>query len=304
MFQALEEAIVVIKDGKLNFQNEIFKFILQQVGDHADETDPLHLKIFKIFRQTDTSQTKLQSHTVYKNSAAEKLYCLKDLMHRKNNYFCDKVFEIKFRGDEPDQAFRFVQIKVSKIAQKEATTEGQTERVNKILVQLIDVSDKMLYNEAKAEQQFVALINGAISHELRNPLNSIITEIMQIRILLQSLKTMLTQRFKIGSVVTAESVREFENALDGLSLSSSKMESATKFIDFFVHDILDYTLLIRKAENFAKNIEAFDIRTAVQEILTIFEHKIRMKGIQLQTNFAGFNQSLRQFLVKSDQKRI
>ena len=105
-------------------------------------------------------------------------------MHRKSNYFSDKVFEIQFRDKDANQAFRFVQIKASKILQNETNADGETEQVKKILVQLIDVSDKMLYNEVKAEQQFVALINAAISHELRNPLNSIITEIMHIRILL------------------------------------------------------------------------------------------------------------------------
>ena len=44
----------------------------------------------------------------------------------------------------------------------------------KYLLQIIDVSDKMLYNEAKAEQSFLTLINAAVSHELRNPLNSLI----------------------------------------------------------------------------------------------------------------------------------
>jgi len=44
----------------------------------------------------------------------------------------------------------------------------------KMLIQLIDVSDKILYNESKAEQSFITLINAAISHELRNPLNSLV----------------------------------------------------------------------------------------------------------------------------------
>ena len=42
---------------------------------------------------------------------------------------------------------------------------------------MIDISDKMLYNDAKAEQQFLEMINGAVSHELRNPLNSMIGQI-------------------------------------------------------------------------------------------------------------------------------
>ena len=32
------------------------------------------------------------------------------------------------------------------------------------------------------------------------------------------------------------------------------MSSATKFIDFFVHDMLDYTILNKDDKNFIKNI--------------------------------------------------
>lgn len=44
----------------------------------------------------------------------------------------------------------------------------------KTLIQIIDMSDKMLYNEVKAEQSFLTLINATVSHELRNPLASLI----------------------------------------------------------------------------------------------------------------------------------
>ena len=45
------------------------------------------------------------------------------------------------------------------------------------MVQVIDVSDKLLYNEMKAEQNLLTLINATVSHELRNPLNSLIGQI-------------------------------------------------------------------------------------------------------------------------------
>ena len=38
------------------------------------------------------------------------------------------------------------------------------------------MSDRILYNESKAEQSFITLINAAISHELRNPLSSLVGE--------------------------------------------------------------------------------------------------------------------------------
>ena len=50
----------------------------------------------------------------------------------------------------------------------------------KVLLQIIDVNDKILYDEAKAEQSFLTLINAAISHELRNPLNSLIGQILNM----------------------------------------------------------------------------------------------------------------------------
>ena len=36
------------------------------------------------------------------------------------------------------------------------------------------MDNKVLYNETKAEKAFLTLINAAVSHELRNPLNSLI----------------------------------------------------------------------------------------------------------------------------------
>ena len=42
------------------------------------------------------------------------------------------------------------------------------------IIQLIDISPKIFYDELKAEEEFTAIINSTISHEMRNPLNSII----------------------------------------------------------------------------------------------------------------------------------
>lgn len=52
--------------------------------------------------------------------------------------------------------------------------ESDNDMSTKILVQIMDMSDKMLYNETKAEKSFLTLINAAVSHELRNPLSSLI----------------------------------------------------------------------------------------------------------------------------------
>lgn len=57
------------------------------------------------------------------------------------------------------------------------------------------------------------------------------------------------------------------------------MGSATKFIDFFVHDILDYTILKKDSKNFNRNITIFDVYEAVDEITETLREKVEMKGI-------------------------
>ena len=60
---------------------------------------------------------------------------------------------------------------------------------------------------------------------------------------------------------------------DGLERCSDKMSSACKFIDFFVHDILDYTILNKDTVNFIKDYKNFDLNIAIDEIKQILEDK-------------------------------
>ena len=73
-----------------------------------------------------------------------------------------------------------------------------------------------------------------------------------------------------------------------LSKCNKKIASATKFIDFFVHDILDYTILNKNERIFTKNTVIFDINDAVSEITETFEDKLLMKNISIHTKFIGF----------------
>lgn len=46
----------------------------------------------------------------------------------------------------------------------------------KIMLAFVDISQKILYDTSKAQTELLSLINSTISHEMRNPLNSIINE--------------------------------------------------------------------------------------------------------------------------------
>ena len=54
--------------------------------------------------------------------------------------------------NQPDREYQFVQIKLSKINKRlRSESEDTSYETEKILIQLIDVSSKMLYSEVRAE---------------------------------------------------------------------------------------------------------------------------------------------------------
>ena len=65
--------------------------------------------------------------------------------------------------------YKFFQIKRS----MSQTTE---EDKNRHTLQFIDISAKIFYDDIKAQEEFVSLGTSTISHEMRNPLNSIISQ--------------------------------------------------------------------------------------------------------------------------------
>ena len=69
------------------------------------------------------------------------------------------------------------------------------------------------------------------------------------------------------------------------------MASATKFIDFFIHDILDYTILNEGSKNFTKNISVFNVKHAINELMDTMSDKVKMKDLNVSIQMIGFNTS-------------
>ena len=66
------------------------------------------------------------------------------------------------------------------------------------------------------------------------------------------------------------------------------MMKAGKFIDYFVHDILDYTIINREGKKFTIDSSVFDVRESIHEILEIMEDKAQMKQITVSSQFINF----------------
>jgi signal transduction histidine kinase len=85
--------------------------------------------------------------------------------------------------------------------------------------------------------------------------------------------------------------------------SAKYIFSAGTFIEFFVQDILDFTVMNKKEKNFVPNFQRFVIREAIDEIIQLHESKINRKNILVRTQYVDFPKRLN-FEVKTDRKRL
>lgn len=103
-------------------------------------------------------------------------------------------------------------------------------------------------------------------------------------------------------------IEKVKIANEDIETTIKKLSQSVKFIDFFVHDIFDFSVLRKEDEEFTKDKQFFDIRDAVKEIVEIQEDKVEMKSLNVHTEFKNFPNGLEgetgNFVVKTDQKRF
>jgi signal transduction histidine kinase len=68
------------------------------------------------------------------------------------------------------------------------------------MVQIIDLSQKILFDKMQAEILFHSMITAAVSHELRNPLNSMIGQVFVLNGCLKHLASLIKMVAKVKEV--------------------------------------------------------------------------------------------------------
>lgn len=140
-------------------------------------------------------------------------------------------------------------------------------------------------------------MNGAVSHELRNPLSSLIAGIDLLNSYINNLKYLIECLDHTNEDVIRISKVKIKKVLDNMETNSRKMNSSSKFIDYFVHDMLDYTVLSNDKKNFIKKNAEFSLNGSIQEIIQIMNDKIEMKNLKLRIDIPYVK-------VLTDQKRL
>ena len=127
-----------------------------------------------------------------------------------------------------------------------------------------DISQKILYDTSKAEGELLSLINATISHEMRNPLNSILNQCKIVSAMLLQLNNVL--RVNEQSILLPI-YGQLQDIYEEVSKSIRVMSSSSNLLLLNVEDILGYAQL--KAGKFVKIIKKFNIKRAIDEIVAI-----------------------------------
>jgi signal transduction histidine kinase len=122
-------------------------------------------------------------------------------------------------------------------------------------------------------------VNACISHELRNPLNSIIAQNVEKSSLYNNLNEILTKP-KPDTQKCIEIIKELQ---DGIKVQ----ESSANIMSFIVQDMLDYAQI--KSDKFRKVNKQFDIRESVEKVMCIQRQKAKDLGIQFTAEFVNIN---------------
>ena len=146
------------------------------------------------------------------------------------------------------------------------------------MIKINDVTISVQFNLSQGEKRLLELVNACVSHEMRNPINSIFGMNIQLKELGLKMFDLLRLRGIEGHDI--DQLRDlFAEAID-------VQESSTKLLNFYVTDLLSLAQIERG--NFRKSKVRFDLREAVDEIMKIQKQKADSKNIVLTQQLVGF----------------
>ena len=151
----------------------------------------------------------------------------------------DKVYRVSIESytsledvNDPKNSERYVQIKRQKF--KSDTKDYD-------MLKIVDVSMDVLYERSQGEKKLLTVINATVSHEMRNPINSINTLNIKQQETNEKLR-LLIERLDID--VPPLQFKSELIAIHNESAETSKVQkSSSKILCFLVNDILDYAQL-------------------------------------------------------------
>ena len=166
------------------------------------------------------------------------------------------------------------------------------------ILQIIDISNEIMCSIANGEKKLLSLINATVSHEMRNPLNSIYSQNLNQAQLCEKLKEFIDSDI---SKISTQKMRSILQEVHNEQSESLKIQtSSTKILNFLVNDMLDFAQL--RSGKFRRDLSSFNIKEAIQEIVNVQLLKAEFQGIKLSFVMANFD--MNDLVICSDMLRI
>ena len=108
------------------------------------------------------------------------------------------------------------------------------------MIQIIDVTQTIMYEQVHNENQFLAITNATVSHELRNPMQSISSQNLKIDLCLKELLSIITTYAEQDKNFAKSAAKKIKKLVKIMKLSSRIQHSSSKMMNFVVDDLLDF----------------------------------------------------------------
>lgn len=106
------------------------------------------------------------------------------------------------------------------------------------MLKIIDISKDVLYQREKGEKRLLTLINATVSHEMRNPINSLNSQnIKQTEI---NAKLMKIIEEDLDNVPIKKIRKKLNNVYKEYDETLKVQKSSSKLLKYLVNDILDF----------------------------------------------------------------
>lgn len=186
--------------------------------------------------------------------------------------------------------------KVTRAADKDTNQEPQYVQVlkkkfehverNFMMLQIIDVSENVLYDRNRSQNDFLQMINSCVQHDLRQPLNSISDTALLNNSILENLESLA--QFKDQDTDQQRKLKkELVGYVKNLNESLASQDISVKLLKFLFNDWTDYGEI--KVKKFKKNMSTFCIKRVVDQVMMLQKDIATKKGIRFQSNFYGFD---------------
>ena len=182
------------------------------------------------------------------------------------------------------------------------------------MMQFIDISKSILYDMERAHNSVLSMINACVSHEMRNPLNSVIAQNIEKKEIYNQLNE-LTLALKDGHMTQEKFLEKHKEMMGKLNSGWKIQYSSANILAFIVQDLLDYAQI--KQGKFRKNIQEFNVISAVEDVMLIQQRKAEDNHINFHATFENIKQdgehrdvdlqflgNSNSFMVNTDQQRV